>query len=125
MRMSLLSMLFVTIFLFIALAYSANIPETITLDSLSNIYGPVTFSHHAHAEMIGDCASCHHHSKKGSTPACGECHELITIYQYSGAQRETRIGLKGAYHLKCMGCHKDMGSGPVGCTDCHEKKIKK
>jgi hypothetical protein len=124
MRLTLLSILFVNIFLFIALAYPTDIPKTIQLDSLSKIYKPVEFSHRYHADMVGDCASCHHHSAKGSTPACGECHEPINVYRYS-TKGEIGIGLKGAYHLKCMGCHKDMGSGPVGCTDCHEKAVKK
>jgi len=124
-RLGVLSILFVTIFLGITLAYPRNTPEIIMIDILSKRYGPVAFSHRSHAEMVGDCASCHHHSKKGSTPACGECHELISVYHYTGAQGETRIGLKGAYHRQCLGCHKEMGSGPVGCTDCHKKKIKK
>lgn len=124
MRLTLLSILFVSIFLFVALAYPTDTPKTIQLDSLSKVYQPVEFSHRYHAEMAGDCASCHHHSAKGSTPACGECHEPITVYRYS-TKGETDIGLKGAYHLKCMGCHKEMGSGPVGCTDCHEKEVKK
>ncbi|OGP55003.1 MAG: hypothetical protein A2Y65_11245 [Deltaproteobacteria bacterium RBG_13_52_11] len=125
MRLTLLSILFVSIFLFVALAYPTDTPKTITLESVSNVYGPVEFSHRYHAEMAGDCASCHHHSAKGSTPACGECHESITVYRYKGAQRETGIGLKGAYHRQCMGCHTEMESGPVGCTDCHEKEVKK
>ena len=32
-------------------------------------------------------------------------------------------GLMGAYHLQCMGCHKEMGmEKPVSCTDCHKEK---
>jgi hypothetical protein len=125
MRLTVPSLLFASIFLLIALAYPTNIPETIQLDSLSNIYGPVEFSHKYHAEIAGDCTTCHHHSEKGATPACGECHEPITVYHYNGAHRETGIGLKGAYHLKCMGCHEEVGSGPLGCTDCHAKEDKK
>jgi uncharacterized paraquat-inducible protein A len=125
MRLTLLSILFVSIFLFIALAYPTDTPETLTLDILSERYGPVEFSHGYHAGMAGDCTSCHHHSEEGSTPACGECHEPITVYHYNGAQRVTSIGLKGAYHNQCIGCHKEIESGPVGCTDCHEKEVTK
>lgn len=124
-RLGVLSVLFVTILLGITLAYPTDIPETITLDILSKRYGPVAFSHSYHAEMAGDCVSCHHHSEKGVTPACGECHEPITVYHYKGSEREMGIGLKGAYHRQCLGCHKEMESGPVGCTDCHEKEAKK
>ena len=122
MRLTLVAILFMSIICFIAVAYPTDTPETITLDILINRYGSVEFSHGYHAEITGDCISCHHHSEEGSTPACGECHEPITVYQYYGAQRETSIGLKGAYHRQCLGCHQEMESGPVGCTDCHEKE---
>jgi hypothetical protein len=125
MKTILVSISFVSIFLCIAVAYPTDIPETITLDSISQVYGPVKFSHAQHADIAGDCAKCHHHSAKGSTPACGECHESIIVYHYDVAKRNPNLGLKGAYHGQCMGCHKKMESGPMGCTDCHEKKAKK
>jgi len=123
LRLTVLAMLLVSIFLFITLAYPTNAPEIITLDILSKRYGPVEFSHGYHADMAGDCASCHHHSPEGTTPACGECHEPITVYHYDPAREGPNLGLKGAYHGQCMGCHKEWGTGPVGCTDCHEKKV--
>ncbi len=124
-RMTLVFMLFVSIFLFIAVAYPTDIPETITLDSISQVYGPVEFTHAQHADIAGNCASCHHHSPKGSTPACGECHDSIIVYHYDAAKKGPDLGLKGAYHGQCMDCHKEMESGPMGCTDCHEKKVTK
>ena len=124
MRAIVTSMLSVSVFLFITLAYPQDTPEIITLDSLSNRYGPVEFSHGEHADMVGDCASCHHHSEGGTTPSCQECHEPLSIYHYEGALRQTGLGLKGAYHRQCMGCHKEMESGPVGCTDCHDREVK-
>ena len=27
-------------------------------------------------------------------------------------------GLKGAFHLNCVGCHQEM-EGPTGCEECH------
>jgi len=122
-RLGVLSVLCVTIFLGITLAYPTGTPETITLDILSKRYGPAEFSHGYHADMADDCASCHHHSPKGSTPACGECHEPIIVYHYEATTKGPDLGLKGAYHGQCMGCHKEMESGPVGCTDCHAKKV--
>jgi hypothetical protein len=101
-RTILVVMSFVTIFLFIGVA----------------------FPHAQHTEIAGNCATCHHHSPKGATPACGECHEAITVFHYNPTSKEPNIGLKGAYHGQCMGCHKKMG-GPLGCTDCHEKKGEK
>ena len=116
---------FVSFLIFTVLAYPADMPETITLDSISQVYGPVKFSHSQHADIAGDCATCHHHSPKGSTPACGECHPAITVFHYNPTSKAPDIGLKAAYHGQCMGCHKKMESGPLGCTDCHEKKGKK
>jgi hypothetical protein len=124
-RLGTVSVLLASIFLCITLTYPTDAPENITLDSLVNVFGPVEFSHGYHAEMAGDCASCHHHSPEGTTPSCGECHEHIIVYHYDPAQEGPRLGLKGAYHRQCLGCHQEIESGPVGCTDCHEKESKK
>jgi DnaJ-class molecular chaperone len=97
---------------------SKNEPETCTLRRLEKIYDPVIFSHEKHTNFADNCATCHHHSPIGQTPACGECH---------GAPFDPKNlsmpGLKGAYHLQCMGCHQETGSGQLGCTDCHAKKL--
>ncbi len=94
----------------------ATRPEVSVLKTLERMYGPVTFSHGMHTSVTDDCAACHHHSDPGQTPACKECH---------GAPFDPKNlnmpGLKGAYHLQCMGCHKEIG-GPRGCTECHAKK---
>lgn len=91
-------------------------PEVSVLNTLERIYEPVTFSHDIHTMVADDCATCHHYSEPGQTPACRECH---------GAPFDPKNlnmpGLKGAYHLQCMGCHEDMG-GPRGCLECHAKK---
>jgi hypothetical protein len=96
---------------------SEEAPQTLTMKSLENIYQPVVFSHGLHAEMGGDCATCHHHSPAGQTHACGECHG-----KPFNPENLNMPGLKGAYHLQCLSCHREMGSGPVGCTECHAKK---
>jgi len=95
-----------------------DLPETFTLSSLENMYQPVEFSHAMHAEMAEECASCHHHSPAGQTPACGECHA-----EPFDPQNLDMPGLKGAYHLQCLDCHQEIGA-PVGCTECHAKKAK-
>jgi hypothetical protein len=92
-------------------------PEVFVLNALEKIYEPVTFSHGMHTLVADDCVTCHHHSDSGETPACKECH---------GAPFDPKNlnmpGLKGAYHLQCMGCHQQTDSGPTGCTECHGKK---
>jgi len=95
-------------------------PDLVTINSLEKLYGPVQFSHAMHVEIAGDCADCHHHGEKGQTPPCGACHG-----KPFDAGKMNMPGLKGAYHLQCMNCHKQMESGPTGCTDCHAKKMKK
>lgn len=96
------------------------VPQTITVNRLQEKYGAVTFSHEIHTLVTEKCATCHHHSASGQTPSCGECH---------GAPFDpdnlNMPGLKGAYHLQCMGCHKEMGGGPTGCTECHTRKASK
>jgi len=93
-------------------------PETMTLGSIKNLYEAVEFTHKAHLGYAGNCAECHHHSPAGETPKCSDCHSAAKIADDTSATP----GLKGAYHRQCMDCHKKMGSGPMGCTDCHAKR---
>jgi hypothetical protein len=92
-------------------------PEMLTLNSLEDRYDQVTFSHGMHTEMTDNCATCHHHSPAGQTLGCGKCHG-----EPFDPENLNMPGQKGAYHLQCMGCHKEMGGGPMGCTECHAKK---
>jgi len=96
---------------------ASDSPQDMVIDLLAKKYMPVQFSHGYHADMLGDCSTCHHHSPAGETPACGECHQAKP-----GPKKDDMPFLKAAYHLNCMGCHKEMGAGPTGCTDCHAKK---
>lgn len=93
-------------------------PKTYTLNDLEKTYDPVTFSHGMHTDFADNCATCHHHSPAGETPACGECHGAPF-----DPENLAMPGLKGAYHRQCMGCHKEFDAGPAGCTECHAKKV--
>lgn len=90
-------------------------PDTVVVRSISAWYGPVEFSHAAHASMAGDCASCHHMSD-GEPVACSTCHPA----QVDPSSPST-MTLKVAYHGRCVTCHKTAGSGPTGCNDCHSR----
>lgn len=85
-----------------------------------NLYGTVRFMHRKHAGILMDCFICHHYrpadSKASETTRCSACHQKPFNPELPG-----RIGLKGAHHRQCMGCHKKLNSGPVGCIDCHPK----
>jgi len=102
-----------------ASAPQTAVPEILTIEILSNLYESVVFTHNDHTSYADNCETCHHHSAPGVTASCSKCHSSVPRAQ---ATDKTLIGLKGAYHKQCMGCHKEMGSGPVGCTDCHAKK---
>ena len=69
----------------------------------------VTFTHKTHAEGYGlDCIYCHH------VEACGDCHRK----EVKDIQVEES---KVALHKNCLGCHREIESGPRQCDECHHK----
>ena len=123
---------------------ASEVPEIIELDALGNIYEPVTFDHAMHTDMAS-CAECHHHTTgmpaedarcvrcheaggQADEIACTSCHttnpgsaEKMKESQAVNLYHTDTTGLKRAYHLQCMGCHKEMEAAS-GCEDCHSKK---
>jgi hypothetical protein len=121
-------------------------PEMVEIDSLAQLYEPVIFDHAMHVDVTeGSCATCHHHTTgdtvedincvkchADSGPAdevsCQGCHAAKRFdadYLKKMAEDYTlyhtdKVGLKAAYHLRCMGCHEEMGAGN-GCQDCHPR----
>jgi hypothetical protein len=85
-------------------------------------YGPVRFMHSKHASLVQDCALCHHYRPTDpealETTRCSACHQ-----DSFRSDHPDRIGLKAAYHMNCIECHKQMNDGPVDCTGCHLKKV--
>lgn len=86
-----------------------------------DMYEPVRFMHSKHAASLNDnCAACHHYRpadpEKPETVACRACHK-----ESVNAEAPERLGLKAAYHQRCMGCHQEMDKGPTGCQGCHRK----
>ena len=121
---------------------AAKPPDVITLDSLTDKYESVVFTHEKHAMVAGNCGTCHHeHGDYGKLP-CKSCHALeANAFKNSVTHNFTACkschtayapenpkmpGLKVAYHDKCFQCHKDMGKvgkDPKGCTElCHAKR---
>ncbi len=73
------------------------------------------FNHQEHSEYYGlDCAQCHHEmDDMGMDPQqCSSCH-------MPDAGIPT---MAEASHMQCIGCHSDMGAGPVkaDCNSCHQ-----
>jgi hypothetical protein len=69
----------------------------------------VNFDHKTHAEGYGlECIACHH------VEACSDCHRKeIRDMQVEEA--------KVALHKNCLGCHREVESGPRKCDECHHK----
>jgi hypothetical protein len=131
-----------------AQSWAGDGPDTVELGSLANHYSAVTFDHAMHTGVAASCAECHHHTtglaptdpncarcheagEKASLVACRDCHsdkrfsaeDLAKTEENPQLQHKGRLGLKGAYHQKCLGCHTTMG-GPTGCQDCHTRNDK-
>ncbi len=121
-------------------------PDSVEIDVLAQLYEPVTFDHAMHVDVTEDnCAACHHHttgtpvddekcikchanSGEADEVACQECHSakrfeadyLDSIEADNTLHHTDKVGLKAAYHIKCMGCHEEMGA-PTGCEECHAR----
>jgi hypothetical protein len=94
-------------------------PDTVMIDELENLYGPVEFEHKQHAhmsEMEKGCAECHHYTPPGKIEPCSDCHSKEPNPKYL-----RQPGLKGAYHQHCMRCHEDW-SLSIYCNFCHVRK---
>jgi hypothetical protein len=120
-------------------------PDTVEIDSLSQLFEPVTFNHAMHLDVADSCATCHHHttgtpvkdpncvrchanSGPADTVACRDCHAakrfeadyLNKLDEDNKIYHVDKVGLKAAYHIRCLNCHKEMGA-PEGCEDCHAR----
>ncbi|MDZ4184908.1 MAG: cytochrome c3 family protein [Desulfuromonadales bacterium] len=129
----------------LATAAAAAPPAQVRIDQLSKDFEPVEFDHAGHVDMVGDCGECHHHTtgtsakdpdcmrchSSGATServACRDCHapdpfsadHLKTTSEDRKRYHRDLLGLKGAYHRSCTGCHEASG-GPTGCLDCHQR----
>lgn len=124
-------------------AWGEDLPDRISIESLQDLYSPVTFEHARHIVREKDCAICHHHTNgapaasercirchlgghEGKSMACKDCHEKepfsagVVNQKFKNGQQfhQDKPGLKASYHLGCIGCHKKRG-GPQSCTGCH------
>ena len=125
--------------------WGMDLPSTLTLNSLSQYYDGVEFDHAMHLDVESDCAVCHHHTTGAAVQnsRCAKCHhggemqakvacrDCHVKEPYSAKNLEVQkgdiqryhndqLGLKGAYHQSCLGCHQKMDA-PTGCQDCHSR----
>jgi len=96
-----------------------NGPRIYLIQELVDRFEPVQFPHADHQQMAIECQVCHHHTtpKTGKTPRCKTCHKSAFDPEQPAKPR-----LVGSYHQMCLGCHRDMGMGPVKCLKCHQKR---
>ncbi len=116
-----------------------EIPEKVTIQSLSNRYEGAVMPHrrivlklaadirgsrlaeYFHADDRTLCQGCHHNTPSTvKPPQCASCHGRT-----SEALNLTRPGLMAAYHQQCIQCHDKMGlEKPASreCTACHAKR---
>lgn len=131
-----------------SVAMAADMPEQVTIDSMSEMFEGVEFDHTMHTELSEDCSVCHHHATGTGTvdSRCVSCHaksDAVTDVRCSACHVATpfsaeslsqqsqdlyqfhidRPGLKAAYHWNCLGCHAEM-DGPMECVDCHSRTPK-
>jgi octaheme c-type cytochrome (tetrathionate reductase family) len=68
-------------------------------------------------QLGGPCAACHDDMASNPPQACGRCHALP-----NESDDPARLGLKGAYHRQCIGCHEKQPKtafAPTACSACH------
>ena len=93
-------------------AYTYFVMDSAFVNEDDDIYGPVRFMHRKHAGLLADCTVCHHYrpTEDGAseTTRCSACHQ-----NSFNPEVPNRIGLKGAVHRRCVGCHKRLNKGPL------------
>jgi hypothetical protein len=71
------------------------------------------FDHESHWDYAG-CDICHQ-ATTAEQLVCSACHQ--TPFDPDNL---AVLGLKGAYHAQCMGCHEELGFD-TSCNACHAK----
>lgn len=97
-------------------------PDTVIIDVLEDEYEPTKFPHKKHVHMAVttlDCYECHHFTPPSNkkTP-CKDCHN-----PYENRPDLELIGLKAAYHRRCLTCHAQWSQN-TNCELCHRSKNK-
>lgn len=130
----------------IAASCQTAAPDSITLNQNGKLYKSFLFDHGKHIQMIKECADCHHHTTgtlvldpncvrchSNSSPtavvACRGCHSSKPFAPEALAEKRAaqgrfhldKMGLKGAMHQSCIGCHTKQAAGPVTCQGCHPR----
>ena len=90
--------------------YAATGGDRIGVD-IKDLHAPMDI------KMGGPCSTCHDDMAKNPPQSCTRCHGLP-----NEPDAPSRIGLKGAYHRQCIGCHErqfQSAPAPTECASCH------
>lgn len=100
----------------------AKLPHLAMAQRLTDISNQSALASYFHTEPMTVCAGCHHLGPleaRSQVASCATCH---TARHEPGPGTPT---LLGAYHQRCLGCHKQMAptghNMPQTCTGCHEE----
>ena len=123
----------------VAIGSITNLYSTVIFDHLLHVdmADCSVCHHHTTGTKIIDqnCTRCHtaggkqdaavFNSGRPYTISCRDCHEKDRFASFYLKKLENpklyhidKPGLKGAYHLSCVGCHMET-EGPIGCQECH------
>ena len=127
-------------------ASAVSVPDSITLNENGKLFNSFAFDHAKHIEQIKECSDCHHHTTgtlvvdprcvrchANSSPtavvSCKGCHSSEPFSPETPAEKRNdkgrfhpaKMGLKGAMHQGCIGCHTRQAAGPVECQGCHKR----
>jgi hypothetical protein len=94
-----------------ALGDSSAVPREVSLGTIANLYQPVRLDHAMHAEITGDCASCHH-QPFGEPEPCTTCHD--DPVKPSAFVHELHWQVED-----CTGCHHRPATSDLRCGSCH------
>jgi hypothetical protein len=83
-------------------------------DCHEEAHPPESFDHEKHWEY-DSCDSCHQ-AEAADKLVCRGCHKTPFDEENLAV-----IGLKGAYHVQCMGCHEENGVDN-DCATCHQRR---
>ena len=127
---------------------TAYLIESPVVNTTSDFYGPVRFSHRSHDSFTGgDCSICHHRVSFDASDRVGEdlgeLHDMMDIRLgrpctschgdfednspqscgrchglANGPDDPARPGLKGAFHRQCIGCHEQHPGAENAPTAC-------
>ena len=101
--------------LFGTIAIAADNQEVIVIDKAQAKKPPVTFPHKAHQETNA-CVVCHHTAKgPDDAESCFKCHGQDPNIP-DPSQMSSK---KNPFHIRCVGCHKEVAAGPTKCKECH------